>query len=217
MNFLFGVLFSQLLILLTGPGDISKINSLKSEAKEAYVKGDYKTAIEKYKSLVETHGVKEDEVMLNLANSYFSIQDTTNAPSSYLPLTQSSNSKIKSIANQQLGVMANRNGKFEEALNYFKQALKTAPDNEDARYNYEMVKRKLANEEEKRKKNQKDSDKNQAPSEFAKKLKAKADEMILQRQYKQAYDLMMDGLKKDHTVSTYKSFIDRTKEVVEIK
>ena len=157
MNFLFGVLFSQLLILLTGPGDISKINSLKSEAKEAYVKGDYKTAIEKYKSLVETHGVKEDEVMLNLANSYFSIQDTTNAPSSYLPLTQSSNSKIKSIANQQLGVMANRNGKFEEALNYFKQALKTAPDNEDARYNYEMVKKKL---EEQKKQEQQNKDQN---------------------------------------------------------
>ncbi len=158
MKVILGILAAQLLLFATGPGDIRKINSLKSEAKAAYVKGDYQVAIDKYKYLVDSLGVNEEEVLLNLANAYFNSKDTVNAPSTYLPLTQSADTKIKSIANQQLGVMANRNGKFEEALNYFKQALKTAPDNEDARYNYELVKKKL--EEEKKKQEQQNKDQN---------------------------------------------------------
>ncbi len=158
MKVILGIIVAQLLLFATGPGDIRKINALKSEAKAAYVKGDYQVAIDKYKYLVDSLGVNEEEVLLNLANAYFNSKDTVNAPSTYLPLTQSADTKIKSIANQQLGVMANRNGKFEEALNYFKQALKTAPDNEDARYNYELVKKKL--EEEKKKQEQQNKDQN---------------------------------------------------------
>jgi tetratricopeptide (TPR) repeat protein len=144
-----------LLLLLTDFDKIGKINSLKSEAKKAYTKGDFKTAIEKYKYLVDSLGVKEEEVLLNLANSYFHEKDTANVQNAYLPLTQSKDTKLNSIANQQLGVVANRQGKLEEALNYFKQALKTAPDNEDARFNYEMVKKKL---EDKKKHEQKDKE-----------------------------------------------------------
>jgi Ca-activated chloride channel family protein len=149
-----------LLLLMTGgvdPGDIGKINSAKSDAKKAYLAGDYKTAVEKYTYLVDSIGVKEDEVMMNLANSYFHLNDTANAVSAFQPLTMSGNPKLKSIANQQLGVLSNRKGNFEEALNYFKQALKANPANEDARFNYEMVKKKL---EEKKKNEQKNQDKN---------------------------------------------------------
>ena len=160
MKLVVGILVVAL--LFTDLDKIGKINSLKSEAKKAYLGGDYKTAIQKYRYLVDSLGVKEDEVMLNLANSYFELQDTTNLSNAYLPLTQSNNSKIKSIANQQLGVAANRQGKFEEALNSFKQALKADPTNEDARFNYEIVKKKIEEQkkqEEQQKKDQKQDDK----------------------------------------------------------
>ena len=143
-------------LLLIDLDKIGKINSLKSEAKKAYLGGDYKTDIEKYKYLTDSLGVKEDEVLLNLANSYFQLQDTTNISNAYLPLTQSSNAEIKSVANQQLGVAANRQEKFEEALTYFKQALKADPTNEAARFNYELVKKKL--EEQKKQDQQKDKE-----------------------------------------------------------
>ena len=39
--------------------------------------------------------------------------------------------------------LSHRQGKLEEALTYFKSALKADPANEEARYNYEMVKKKL--------------------------------------------------------------------------
>jgi len=147
------------LVALIDPGKIGKVNSLKSEAKTAYKNGDYATAITKYRYLVDSLNVREDEVMLNLANAYFQANDTTNTQMSYQPLTQSANSKIRSVAHQQMGVLANRQSKFEEALASFKQALKSDPTNEDARYNYEMVKKKL-DEQKKKEEEQKKNDPN---------------------------------------------------------
>lgn len=149
-----------LLALFVDPGKIGQVNSLKSQAKEAYLKGDYKTAISKYRTLVDSLGVTEDEVKLNLANAYFEAKDTANTAMSYQPLTQSQNSKIRSVAHQQLGVLSNRENKHEEALASFKQALKADPTNEDARYNYEMVKKKLE-EQKKKEEEQKKNDPNQ--------------------------------------------------------
>jgi hypothetical protein len=145
--------------LITDPGDIGKINSLKSQAKEAYKNRDFKTAVAKYRSLIDSLGVTEDEVRLNLANAYFQLNDTTNTALSYQPLTQSDDRSIRSIAHQQLGVLSNRENKYEEALASFKQALKADPTNEDARYNYEMVKKKL-DEQKKKEEEQKKNDPN---------------------------------------------------------
>jgi len=148
------------------PSKISKANKLKSEAKKAYLAGDMKTAIEKYRFLVDSLHLDEEEVAMNLANAYFNVNDTTSALNHYQPLSVSRDSKLNSWANQQMGVVANRQGKFEEALNYFKQALKAEPANEQARYNYEMVKKKL---EEKKKQEQKNKDKNQDKKDDQKK------------------------------------------------
>jgi len=64
--------------------------------------------------------------------------------------------------------------KFEEALANFKQALKADPSNEDARYNYEMVKKKLA-EQKKKEEDQKKKDPNkQDKNEDQKKEENKA-------------------------------------------
>ncbi len=143
------------IVLSIDPTKIGKVNSLKSEAKKAYLTGDMKTAIQKYRFLKDSLGVSEEEIAMNLANAYFQTNDTTSAFSNYQPLSVSGDPKIKSWANQQMGVVSNRQGKFEEALNYFKQAMKAEPNNEQARFNYEMVKKKL---EEKKKQDQKNKD-----------------------------------------------------------
>lgn len=146
-----------LLALLIDPTRIGKINTLKAEAKKAYEAGDYKIAISKYRYLVDSLHVKEDEVSLNLGNAYFQSNDTTNAVSQYQSVSLSAKNTLRSKAQQQLGVMTNRQGKFEEALNHFKQAIKSNPANEDARYNYELLKKKL---EDQKKKDQQKQDQN---------------------------------------------------------
>lgn len=217
-SWLIGIL---LITLLTDPLKISRINQTKREAREAFNKGDFKTAIVKYKYLSDSLGVKEDELTLNLAHAYFQTKDTANAYSTYQQLTASAQNNIRSKAQLQLGIMHHQQNKLEEALQNFKQAIKADPNNAEARYNYEMLKRKLS-EEEKKKNDQKDKDKdpnkdkNQEPSAFAKKLKAQADQLVAQRKYQEAYTLMNNGLKQDNTVSHYQEYIDRIGDVLGI-
>jgi len=182
------------LAFLIDPGKIGKVNSAKTEAKKAYQAGDYEAAVKHYRTLTDSLGVKEDEVSMNLAHAYFHLNDTTNASNTYLPLTNSTNSKIKSVANQQLGVMANRQGKFEEALNYFKNALKADPTNEEARFNYEIVKKKL--EEKKKQEEQQQQNKDQKKDD-KKKEDEKKDDKKDQKDNKDNKDQKKDDQKKD--------------------
>lgn len=162
MKYALVILFA---LLINDPVKISRINSAKADAKKAFQSGDYKTAAEKYTYLVDSLGVKEDEVLLNRAHAYYLMKDTANAATQYQPLTQSASKEISSKANQQLGLIANRQGKAEEALNYFKQAVKADPTNNDARYNYEMLKKKLDEKKKQEQQQNKDQNKDQQNKE----------------------------------------------------
>lgn len=145
------------LLTLTDPTLISKINRLKADAKKAYLQNDFKTAITKYRYLVDTLNVKEDEVLLNLASAYYNVKDTSNAMGQYHALTASTKNQLRSKAQQQLGLIADQQGKQQEALMHFKEAIKSDLTNEEARYNYELLKKKI---EEKKKQDQKKQDEN---------------------------------------------------------
>ena len=180
-----------LIAFLVDPGKIGQVNTAKSEAKKAYQRGEYKNAVAQYKILRDSLGVQEEEVNMNLAHSYFQLNDTLNAQNSYLPLTSSLNQKFKSVANQQLGVLANRGGKFEEALNYFKNSLKTDPTNEEARYNYEMVKKKLEEkkkQEEQQQQQNKDNKKDDKENKDNKDQKDKEDQQSKEQKDKEQKD-----------------------------
>ena len=139
------------------PRTVSRINSLKKQARKAYSAGDYTTASRLYRTLVDSLGVSEEEVKLNLAHALFAANDSS-AADRYQPLTVSRNTLLRSIAQQQMGVLSSRSGNLEGALEWFKQALRANPANEDARYNYELVKKKL---EEKKKQDQQKQDQKQ--------------------------------------------------------
>ena len=100
------------------PATEKKMNAATAAAEEAFKGGDYSGAIRHYQYLVDSLGVTEDEVLLNLANSYYLAKDTASAFSTYEMVTESPKNEIKSKANQQLGIMANRQGRAEEALNF---------------------------------------------------------------------------------------------------
>ena len=143
-------------------GDIAKVNSLKKKAKEAYTKGEYQKALEHYQFLVDSMNVVDDNIKLNMANAYYQLKDTTNAINNYSDLLASNNKTVRSVANQQTGIIKNKQKKYQEALDHFKEALQADPTNEDARYNYELLKKVLKEkEEQKKKQDKKDQDKNQ--------------------------------------------------------
>jgi tetratricopeptide (TPR) repeat protein len=168
-------IYVVLAVVAIDPAKIGKVNSAKAEARKAYNSGNYKLAIERYTYIIDSLGVNEDELALNLANSYFQISDTTSAFGVYQSIAGSEKPRIRSNAQQQLGILNHRQGKYEEALANFKQAIKADANNKDARYNYEMLKKKL---DEEKKKDQKNNNTPKEPSEYAKKLKAQAEGFV---------------------------------------
>lgn len=146
----------SILLVMTTIGDLDKIatiNKMKKEAKEAYNNGNYELAAKNYQYLLDSLEVTDENIELNLANAYFKMQDSTRAMNTYSSIAGSEDAVIRSVAQQQLGIMANRNKKFEEALDHFKNALKADPSNEDARYNYELLKKVLDEQQKQDSKN----------------------------------------------------------------
>lgn len=158
---------SFLLILLalfvSDPKEIAKINSLKKEAEQAYLAGDYELAIEKYSYLTDSMGIDEDEIKLNLAHSYYHNGDTTGAKTFYGKVGNSTDNQLRSIAYQQMGVMSKEANKLERALQQLKSAIKADPANRDAIYDYEVVKKLL--EEQKKQEQQQQDQQNQDQNE----------------------------------------------------
>ncbi|WP_276373541.1 tetratricopeptide repeat protein [Chryseolinea sp. H1M3-3] len=208
------ILVSILAFLIIDPTKIAKINSAKKEAREAYMKGEYKKAAAVYAYLADSLEVREDEVMLNLAHSHFQNKDTANAIPAYQSLTASAQGHIRSKAQQQLGILNHQQGKLKEALGHFKEAIKADNSNVDAKYNYELLKKKL--DEQKKKEEEKNRNKPKEPSAYAKKLKQQADDLVARFKFSEAENLMNEGVKRDQSVLYYDDFINRLKEVITI-
>lgn len=137
---------------------IARVNKAKKEAEKAYMEGNYKKAHDAYKLLIDSMGVKEDEVLLDFAHTQYHLKDTTNAVKSYQQLTQSSNQTIASVAEQQLGQAFFDKKQYEPALEHYKNALKKNPSNQDARYNYELLKKLIQEQKDQQDQNQQNQD-----------------------------------------------------------
>ncbi|MBV6639352.1 MAG: hypothetical protein KI791_01485 [Cyclobacteriaceae bacterium] len=146
--------FIALLVLSPDPIEINRINKTKKAAESAYNAGNYELAASKYKILADSMRITEDEVYLNMAHSYYHLNDSTNATNAYQQLTSSSNKEIRSIAYQQLGVMAKNYQQLNEAESMLKSAIRANPANSEARYNYEIVKKLLQKQNEQNQQNQ---------------------------------------------------------------
>ncbi len=146
--------FVALLLVISPFTDLDKIarvNKAKKEAKEAYLAGNYQLASHKYKLLIDSLSVDEEEVLLGYAHTMYNLNDTTNAVNTYKELSASANKKLASIAEQQLGQVLFDKKQYEQALEHYKNALRKNPTNQDARYNYELLKKVIQKKEEEKK------------------------------------------------------------------
>lgn len=153
MTKLFIFLFVFLSIDLPDVNRIAKINQLKEEAALAYKKKMYNVAINRYKTLLKDLGVEDEKIKLNLAHAYYLSQDTTNARKEYGELTAAKDKYVRSLAQQQMGNMRAKANDLESALLHYKAALRAYPENEEARQNYELVKKLLEQKQQQKKQN----------------------------------------------------------------
>ncbi len=150
MKFFLAIVFA---LLITDPKKIARINAIKKEAERAFLLQEYELALAKYSLLRDSLDVDDPAIDLNLAHAHYHLGDTASAKTNYGKLTSSDNNQLKSIAYQQIGVINKDMGKLEESLQQLKSAIKANPANQEARYNYEVVK-KLLEEQQKQDQNQ---------------------------------------------------------------
>ena len=151
-------LFASIDVLATDPiSKIANANEAKELAMDAYVNHKFEDAVKYYTYLLDSLDYDSDEARLNRAHAYFQLKDTINAFDGYRSLSTAENKEIRSTAFLQMGNLSEQQKEYENALSYFKEALKTNPANQEARYNYELLKKKMK-EQEKQQQNQENKD-----------------------------------------------------------
>jgi tetratricopeptide (TPR) repeat protein len=216
------ILLFILAFQLPGNGGLHKtaeINKSKTAAEKAFKAKEYKEALKHYNNLTDSLKQTDETIYLNKAHCYYNLKDTKKAQEVYARLSHANDKTIKSIANQQLGNIAFEEKNLDLARNYYRSALKSHPGNEQARFNYELVANLLKKEDEKEDKKEDKKDDQKPPPEpslFAKRLKERAEAMAGSYKYSEAYQLMIDGAKKDKSVLYYQDFIGRLKVVADL-
>ncbi|MBI3500605.1 MAG: tetratricopeptide repeat protein [Bacteroidetes bacterium] len=150
----------------------------------------------------------------NLGDSYFKQGKYKEAAEQFEGLTQTktSNDTLAKVYHN-LGNAYLKQKEFEKSINAYKNALKKNDADEDTRYNLAFAQKMYKQQQEQE---QKDNPKKIEPSAYAKKLKEQADKLVDERKYKEAHNLMMEGLKKDQTVNAYQAYIKRIKDVTDV-
>jgi Ca-activated chloride channel homolog len=108
-----------------------------------------------------------------------------------------------------------RSEAWQKAVQDYESSMKLDPQDADAKFNHDFVKKKL--EELKQQQQKKDEKKNIQPSEAAKRAKAQADEAVKQREYPKALDIMRKQLEQDETTAYFSDYINRLKEVTGVQ
>lgn len=158
---LIGLITSFHLSAIDPVGKIAKANAAKDRAEEAFSNGNFEKVIEHYSYLLDSLNYDSPEAELNRAHAYFQLNDTINAFDAYRRVSDASNPQLKSKAMLQMGNLSEMQKEYESALSFYKEALKADPTNNKARYNYELLKKKMQEQEKQDQNQDQDQDQNQ--------------------------------------------------------
>jgi tetratricopeptide (TPR) repeat protein len=117
-------------------------NKAIKDAQLAYKDNDFEEASSQYQLLGSTSFFTPPEVTLNYAHSLFEGKDTLQARRKYAQLVSLKEPLLASTTYSQLGIIFCTEKDTARALSLFKEALILKPDNDIARFNYELLKRK---------------------------------------------------------------------------
>ena len=183
------------------------------EANEAYNNGDYQAAAKLYREAIDKDPGNA-KLHFNLGNALMMMGETEQAIAAYESFMELAESaEDKALSEYNIGHFEAIAEQWQKAANRFKKALMLNPEDEDARYNYELALSKLQEQEENQDQQNEPPPK---PSEEAKRLKALAESLVDQRRYNEALNLMKEGLKADPTVAAFNDFIQRIENITQV-
>jgi tetratricopeptide (TPR) repeat protein len=139
-------------------------NKAIKEAQLAYTDKDFKESSIQYQLLGSTSFFTPPEVTLNHAHALFEGKDTLQARRKYAQLVSLKEPFLASTTYSQLGIIFCSEKDTARALSLFKEALILKPDNDIARFNYELLKRKYHPRSKQKPETQKPKNNSNTPS-----------------------------------------------------
>jgi Ca-activated chloride channel family protein len=183
-----------LLALVSGSATAQTVRSHISEGNRVYDKSKYTDAEVEYKKALEGNP-KSKEAQFDLGNSYYKQQRYDEALREYGNSGVSMKSPEERAATlYNAGNSLYQANKYQDAINTYKQSLRLNPNDEDTRYNLQMARAKLAQQQQQQKQQNKDQKQDQ------KKDQQKQDQQQNQQQnQKQNQQQKQEEAKQDQT------------------
>jgi tetratricopeptide (TPR) repeat protein len=169
-------------VILSGSSTAQTVRSHVGEGNQVYKKGRYTDAEVEYKKALEKDP-KSKQAQFNLGNSYYKQQRFDEAIREY----GNSGMAMKSPEERaetyyNLGNTLYSSNKFQEAVDAYKKSLKLNPNDEDTRYNLQMARTKLKQQEQQKQQKQ---DQKQDQQQDQKKDQQQQNQQQNQQQQKQ--------------------------------
>jgi Ca-activated chloride channel family protein len=124
----------------TAAGSVREGNSL-------YLEGKYDQALKKYQA-AQVESPADRRIMFNLGDAQYKLENHEEALSEYLRAVPGADEKISTQSHYNAGNALYRAGRLEDAIKQYLKALEIDPEDEDAKYNLEFVRREISRREE---------------------------------------------------------------------
>ncbi len=190
-------------------------NDDAKKGNEAYENAEYELAEELYRSAIDAEP-ENAKIYFNLGNALAKQGKVEEAIQMYLQYGSMVESvEEKAQAEYNIGTVLSENGEWKPAIQHLRSALKYNPTDLEAKHNLE---RALAedNKEDEQQQQQDQNQEQEPPSEYAKAMKKRAEDLVREQKYQEAFDLMQQALQVDQTVQNFNDFINRIGAVSEI-
>jgi len=142
----------------------SSLNDAR-KANEAFKNGDYELAVQLYRQAIDQNP-DNSRLYFNLGNALAEAGNTEEAMEVYekfKSMTEVNNQQA--LADYNKGKLLSEQENFDEAISHFREALRKNPDDEDARFNYELAQRMKQQQEQQQQEQQQDSQSDQDDSD----------------------------------------------------
>jgi len=173
-----------------------------------YEKGQYDEALKVYKD-AQLESPESPQLHYNIGNALYQKRKFKEAAQEYEKALRSDRPLLQEGAYYNLGNSAYRQGKLTDAIQYYEKTLQLKPDDMDAKYNLEFVRKKLketaqkqppknqGNQQEKSEKGQKGREEQKKSQQAKKQQQPKEAEQPKEKKSEQAKELKQSQGKKE--------------------
>jgi Ca-activated chloride channel family protein len=131
-----------LLCLAPQPSAAESVYTKMQRAEASYEQEAYDEALKDFLD-AQVERPEDTPLKYNIGNTQYRMRNFSGAEEAFLGVASSGDPELQQRALYNLGNCAYRQGKLEDAVAYYKQALDQDPEDEDARFNLEYVREEI--------------------------------------------------------------------------